>query len=63
MESDSKREMGKQVHKGGEMILTRAAEEKNGAKATKISNSRGSGATKKGKVNKSLKRYPKITTI
>lgn len=45
------------------MILTRAAEEKNGAPAKEISRSKSStGATKNSKVNKSLKRYPKNRT-
>jgi hypothetical protein len=59
MDSDSKMKIEKQVHKGGEMILSRAAEEKNGAMATEISSNRSAGSTKKSKVNKSIKRYPK----
>ncbi|OAY27215.1 senescence/dehydration-associated protein At3g51250 isoform X1 [Manihot esculenta] len=53
-----------QVQKGGEMILTRAAEEKNGAPAKEISRSKSStGATKNSKVNKSLKRVRKLSNM
>lgn len=53
-----------QVHKGGEMILSRAAEEKNGAMATEISSSnRSAGSTKKSKVNKSIKRVRKLSRM
>ncbi|KAB5514353.1 hypothetical protein DKX38_028259 [Salix brachista] len=53
-----------QVHKGGEMILSRAAEEKNGGMETVISSSnRRSGSTKKSKVNKSIKRVRKLSRM
>ncbi|EEF48167.1 senescence/dehydration-associated protein At4g35985, chloroplastic [Ricinus communis] len=52
-----------QVHKGGEMILTRAAEEKNGAKANEISSNTSTGATQRSKVNKSLKRVRKLSKM
>ncbi|KAJ9128513.1 hypothetical protein P3X46_034927 [Hevea brasiliensis] len=53
-----------QVHKGGEMILTRAAEEKNGVTAKEIRSSNTStGATKNTKVNKSLKRVRKLSKM
>ncbi|CAK7337508.1 unnamed protein product [Dovyalis caffra] len=52
-----------QVHKGGEMILSRAAEDKNGAMAAEISNNRSAGATKKSKVNKSIKRVRKLSKM
>ncbi|KDP33791.1 hypothetical protein JCGZ_07362 [Jatropha curcas] len=53
------------VNKGGEMILTRAAEEKNGAKITEISRntSTNGGNAKKSKVNKSLKRVRKLSKM
>ncbi|KAJ6372343.1 hypothetical protein OIU76_026765, partial [Salix suchowensis] len=52
------------VHKGGEMILSRAAEEKNGGMETVISSSnKRTGSTKKSKVNKSLKRVRKLSRM
>ncbi|XP_050215608.1 senescence/dehydration-associated protein At4g35985, chloroplastic [Mercurialis annua] len=50
-----------QVHKGGEMIQSRAAEDKNGAKAT--SSNTSTGATQNTKVNNSLKRVRKLTKM
>ncbi|KAG5225733.1 senescence/dehydration-associated protein [Salix suchowensis] len=52
-----------QVHKGGEMILSRAAEQKNGAMETVRSSSRSAGSTKKSKVNKSIKRVRKLSRM
>ncbi|XP_011007112.1 PREDICTED: uncharacterized protein LOC105112911 [Populus euphratica] len=52
-----------QVHKGGEMILSRAAEEKNGAMATEVSSNRSAGSTKKSKVNKSIRRVRKLSRM
>ncbi|KAJ4842835.1 hypothetical protein Tsubulata_033655 [Turnera subulata] len=53
-----------QVHKGGEMILIRAAEEgKSGATAREISSGRSVGPARKGKVNKSLKRVRKLSKM
>ncbi|KAJ8751065.1 hypothetical protein K2173_016246 [Erythroxylum novogranatense] len=52
-----------QVHKGGDMIAARAAEEKNGARAEEINRNRSSGAKKKSKVNKSLKRVRKLSKM
>lgn len=48
-----------QVQKGGEMIITSVAEDKNGFRVRE-SNSNGSTVKrKKSGVNKGLKRYPK----
>ncbi|KAL5768740.1 hypothetical protein ACOSQ2_015523 [Xanthoceras sorbifolium] len=53
-----------QVQKGGEMILTRAAEEKNGVTAARESHSnRSDGARKKSGANKSLKRVRKLSKM
>lgn len=46
----------KQVQKGGEMILTQAAEEKSSTSAIETKANKGGGTTKKSGLNKSLKR-------
>ncbi|CBI28002.3 hypothetical protein VitviT2T_016458 [Vitis vinifera] len=51
-----------QVQKGGEMILTKAAEEKNGATARENKN-KGVGTTKKSGAHKSLKRVRKLSKM
>ncbi|KAJ0030978.1 hypothetical protein Pint_13272 [Pistacia integerrima] len=52
-----------QVHKGGEMILARATEEKKGVKARESSSNRSNGAKNKSGVNKSLKRVRKLSKM
>lgn len=53
-----------QVHKGGEMILTEAAEEKKCVTARESNNNnRSDGAGKKSQVNKSLKRVRKLSKM
>lgn len=53
-----------QVHKGGEMILTQAAEEKKCVTARESNNNnRSDGSGKKSQVNKSLKRVRKLSKM
>ncbi|KAJ4708532.1 Senescence/dehydration-associated protein [Melia azedarach] len=52
-----------QVHKGGEMILTQAAGEKNWVTARESNNNTSNGARKKSGVNKNLKRVKKLSKM
>lgn len=62
MDKLSKLEIKRQVQKGGEIIVTKAAMEKNGAIGTQTrNNGNASGAINKSKVNQSLKRYPEMS--
>ncbi|KAF6164254.1 hypothetical protein GIB67_010224 [Kingdonia uniflora] len=54
----------KQVQKGGEVIITQAAEEKNNTSAIECNNNnKGADATKKSGVNKGLKRARKLSKM
>ncbi|OVA12494.1 Senescence/spartin-associated [Macleaya cordata] len=53
----------KQVHKGGEMIITRAAEEKNGVSGTESKSNKSINGTKKSGINKGLKRVRKVSKM
>ncbi|XP_058206694.1 senescence/dehydration-associated protein At4g35985, chloroplastic-like [Rhododendron vialii] len=52
-----------QVQKGGEMILTQAAEEKNSASARETKTNKAGGSTKKSGLNKSLKRVRQLSRM
>ncbi|XP_065848573.1 senescence/dehydration-associated protein At4g35985, chloroplastic-like isoform X2 [Euphorbia lathyris] len=52
-----------QVHKGGEMILSRATDEKNGRTSMEKTRNRNTGASKNNKVNKSLKRVRRLSNM